>query len=289
MERSFRGHFRSILLAVVGVFAALSFSGKANIFQGARLSDANMGAYPYSAIGRLFLKRPNGAEAICTATLVAKDLILTAAHCIIDDDQAALAKKEEGRGLPRRDIKQQGRFSFQPALTGGRSAEEVELGRFWISSEYAGTNRERDWAVIEIRQPIGERYGWLGVLDVPLEKNFGRREFSFVGYGNQWRGGDTPSLEKDCSFREKIAGLPLYLHDCSTSRGASGGPIFFRDSAGKHYVAAIDVSSRRPSDADLVGVPYSAEVANIAVPSATFLAKVLELASASPAARASIR
>lgn len=37
--------------------------------------------YPWSAIGRIEI----GNQGICSATLIANDLILTAAHCLIDE------------------------------------------------------------------------------------------------------------------------------------------------------------------------------------------------------------
>ncbi|OGT02954.1 MAG: hypothetical protein A2143_02050 [Gallionellales bacterium RBG_16_57_15] len=38
--------------------------------------------YPYRATGKLYFKKPNGASYVCSASLIKKGLIVTAAHCV---------------------------------------------------------------------------------------------------------------------------------------------------------------------------------------------------------------
>ncbi|MDZ8033882.1 trypsin-like serine peptidase [Nostoc sp. DedSLP04] len=54
--------------------------------------------YPWSAIGRVEYTKANGKSYYCTGTLIADDIVLTNAHCVIDSETHQLSK--ELRFLP---------------------------------------------------------------------------------------------------------------------------------------------------------------------------------------------
>lgn len=174
--------------------------------------------WPWAAIGRL-----NRGSAYCTATLVAADAVLTAAHCLHDLRRGAAVKAHE--------------LHF---LAGYRKGEYLAhgIGR----SMEMGTDAPRaarlprepqavlaavadDWAIIRLQQP-------LPVRPIPLASSAGsgpavdEAPLMRAGYGQ-----DRPhmlSLHDGCRVLQRFADFPVLLTDCDATRGESGSPLLQR-------------------------------------------------------------
>jgi V8-like Glu-specific endopeptidase len=191
--------------------------------------------YPWSAIGRVQGTETNGQSYHCTGSLIADNLVLTNAHCVIDPETGELSKKIE----------------FMPNVIDGKyediaQVEEVIYGTDFKQSKKITPN---DWAIMKINQPLGRKYGHLGWKSIPtatLVKN--PKSLFFVGYSGDFPTekyqkyfsagpGFTASYEAGCSIVKEEEGF--LLHDCATAGGSSGGAIIAAIN-GEPYIVALN-------------------------------------------------
>lgn len=234
-----RPFFVLVLLAA----NAASFGQTWNVFGADDRVALTSTRYPWRTIGKI--------DSGCTATLVGKNLALTAAHCVL-----------EGGSL---------RYigNFRPNYIDGMSADSSWVKRVWWGTRYPDSNRGDDWAILQLDDNLGDTYGWMGVASES------RTYVTMAGYSGDFKGGQTAGVHVDCRFRDTLGSF--WLHDCDTSRGSSGGPMFYLngDSA---TIVAINVAERRNGgDSSLFLDWYETDHANIAVPASAFLSKLREL------------
>lgn len=228
-----------------------------NVFAGDRRQIVIPRDRPWSAIGKLL--GPSGTS-YCTASLVGPDTILTAAHCIMDEE------KHE---------RIEGRYVFVPSMTGDEAEPSSPVLRFWWGTKDPVNHRGDDWAIGRLESPLGKSFGWFGVQELDLSSYLEKPLFYLAGYSIDFFEGDYASWENQCGFTNTVPD-GTFLHDCDMRSGASGGPIFYfpdrRDPRGAMIVAINvaqrpEASGRFPSN----GTPYKDEIGNIAVPDSAFL------------------
>ncbi len=237
---------------LLGSFAFLSTISRAandldfNVFGKDDRKEVTSTAYPWKAVGRL--------STGCTGTLVGADLVVTAAHCVLEGKTGKLTPWLT---------------SFTPnQMTDGKN-ESFTIKHVWWGTSDPDANRAHDWALIRLDKRAGDTYGWLGVED--SRPNW----VTLVGYSGDFRGGMTAGTHQDCRLRDYKYGM--YYHDCDATRGSSGGPIFYTNKNG-NYIVAINVAEfRNGGETSLYPSQYSESVANIAIPARTFLSKLKEL------------
>lgn len=212
--------------------------------------------YPWTTIGRVV--SPNGGA--CTGTLVAKDLVLTAAHCIIDPDTKAPYA---------------GNFQFQPNFKNGTAVETYSVSHLWWGTNDPDQFRRADWAIIRIDGDPGSRFGGLGVASTTVE-NF-PAVLTVAGYSSNFMNGMTAGIHHNCTTKKKDTVNKLISHDCDTSRGSSGGPVL-RMLDNKLTVYGINVAERRQGgEESLYRGVYDEDYANIAIPTVDAAAKLREI------------
>lgn len=194
--------------------------------------------YPWSTIGRVQGTTADANSYHCTGALIAEDIILTNAHCVIDPENGKLSQ----------------RIQFLPNVIDGQVQDTRDVAE--VVDVVYGTNFKdgakldaNDWAVMKINKPLGRKYGYLGVKSVAsstLVRN--QKKYFFVGYSGDFPGakyqqyftagaGWTASFQAGCSILKEEANF--LLHDCDTAGGSSGGPIIALVD-GEPYVIALN-------------------------------------------------
>lgn len=191
--------------------------------------------YPWSAIGRVQGTETNGQRYHCTGSLIAENLVLTNAHCVIDPETGELSKQIE----------------FMPNVIDGKYEDIAQVEEVIYGTDFKQSNKitPNDWAIMKINQPLGRKYGHLGWKSIPtatLVKN--PKSLFFVGYSGDFPTqrfqkyfsagpGFTASYEAGCSIVDENEGF--LLHDCSTAAGSSGGAIIAAIN-GEPYIVALN-------------------------------------------------
>lgn len=198
--------------------------------------DRNEQALPWKAVGRL----ENGAG-YCTATLIAPDLVLSAAHCVFDAQGEALAPS---------------RLKFRAGFRNGTAEAERHVVQIALPEAYA--YKSDDWirriandvVLLRLDQAIPTHV----ISPFKIEQRaLERSEVSVVSYG---RGRDSlPSLQQRCSVLRSYKGM--FLMDCDTTYGSSGAPVFRRDGTQIRIASVISgyVSIRGTRHTTAVALP----------------------------------
>ncbi|MDX2254982.1 MAG: trypsin-like peptidase domain-containing protein [Pseudanabaenaceae cyanobacterium bins.39] len=180
-------------------------------------------AYPWSTVGKIVMITKDGKEASCTGTLIGKSLVLTNAHCVYD--RKVLFPK----------------IFFLPNLVNGRLRTKNDVAvvtKVWSGTNDPATYAADDWAILQINQPLGEKYGFLRWRSVPLAllQRYQKR-LSVAGYSGDYP--DPKSFQELSAGRGYTAGVHLncsvlgeregmLVHDCDTNPGASGSALISR-------------------------------------------------------------
>jgi V8-like Glu-specific endopeptidase len=243
----------SLASALFACSEAPAYAFHENVFQNDSRQPLIAETAPWSAIGKLV--SPEGTY--CTATLVARNLILTAAHCIM----------KNGAYIPRA-------YTFVPRYSHGGDSKST-INHFWWGTTDPENWRGQDWAIARLDTALGDTYGWMGVRNSEASELMMLNKNYYMGaYNEDYQKGEIATWEKGFHFRGNISSEGYLLHDADMSRGASGAAIFAFDDALKpdsNHVVAISVAEFRDGGSkSLVGVPYTDGHANIAVPSSAF-------------------
>ena len=174
-------------------------------------------AFPWVVIGQLDFN-VGGA---CTAALIAEDVLVTAAHCLVEDGVV------DARGV----------FTTGAGRDGGPLQANVVayfVDPLWKPELTPGVEKTNglDWALVRIDRPLGAELGYLGVriIDGPVD--------AIHQAGYSWDTGDALSGHLGCRVITVFDNSTL-SHDCDTTRGDSGSPLMVRDGE-QYFVIATD-------------------------------------------------
>lgn len=190
---------------------------------------------------RFMGKYTNSGDERCTATLVARDVIVTAAHCVHVGDQLNPAG------------------TFEPEA-GGQSARvtayiinpQFNYQRFNTTDEIDGM----DWALLRLDRPLGATLGFAGVRVITGSGREAARAASLYQAGYSWDTGDTLSANVGCHIVDAFSDN-TFAHECDTTRGDSGSAFLVRN--GNSYdVIGVDSNFRSNPNGPFIYIAVSA-------------------------------
>jgi V8-like Glu-specific endopeptidase len=193
------------ILAGIAIFAALATSVAADgALRPLVTADDSRG---FEAIGRIDL----GGMSFCTGTLIADDLVLTAAHCLFDPET-----------FGQRDVS---RMEFLAGWRNGRALAYRNVRRAIVHPRYVfqgngeGASRvANDIALLELDRPIrGNGIHPFGIAAKPRKGD----EVGVVSYAVHRE--ERPSLERSCDVLARPS--EMLVISCTVDFGASGAPI----------------------------------------------------------------
>ncbi|WP_404783555.1 trypsin-like serine peptidase [Altericista sp. CCNU0014] len=209
-------------------------------------------AYPWSAIGRIEISTATEGYT-CTGTLIGLDIVLTNAHCLMDEQtKQPMIPKNASPDNPAQ-------IKFSPSMIRGTALDTARVIDYRYGTKDPYTNPGDDWAILKLDQPLGARYGYLGWRNLnfanPKIRQATRDRLTLVGYARDFptarnteygTGGETAGMNQTCSIEGLVAqkGLKgVLLHRCDSNPGTSGGPIFAQFSNGNYYIVGLHSGS----------------------------------------------
>lgn len=173
--------------------------------------------FPFSAVGQLsrsgLKDRIKGAGS-CTASLISPDLILTNAHCVVEDGEIALVDAVFSLQF---DERKKIRSPYQARIT-----EVVDIGTKTLFLEQ---DSYLDWAILRLDRKLGHLVGWFAVRDLSFEQINTlqkTKEIHMAGYGKDRM---QAVHRQTCKIKSMLR--YDFVHNCTGSQGSSGSPIFF--------------------------------------------------------------
>jgi len=192
----------------------------------------------WSAVGRLNVT----GQGYCTATLIAPDIVLTAAHCLFD--------RQTGQPVDP------SRIEFLAGWRNGRAAAYRGVRQFVIHPDYRYAARTEvggmasDLALIELDRPIRNTT----VHPYPVtDLLYASGEVGVVSYAADRA--EAASLQEVCTVLGIDAGL--FIMSCDIDFGSSGAPVFLMSPEGPRIVSVVSAKADLAGEKVAIGATLS--------------------------------
>ncbi|EPX81657.1 trypsin-like serine peptidase [Litoreibacter arenae] len=188
----------------------------------------------WQGVGRINL----GRSGFCTGTLIAPDLVLTAAHCFYDNSGKRTADTE---------------IEFLAGWQNGRASAYRKAKRSVIHPDYVFKGRGNvdkvasDLALIQLDQPI--KHPSILPFDTATQVDRGQ-QVQVVSYAKDRA--DAPSIQETCSVLARDPGV--YVTSCDVDFGSSGAPIFAMQNGAPVILSVVSAKAEWRSQKVALGV-----------------------------------
>ncbi|MFY0692453.1 MAG: trypsin-like serine protease [Paracoccaceae bacterium] len=178
----------------------------------------------WQGVGRVNL----GQRGFCTGTLIAPEIVLTAAHCFFD--------KHSGERVRDRDIE------FLAGLRSGRASAYRKVKRAILHPDYVYGSADKtervaaDLALIELDRPI--RNSAIRPFATTLNARLGQ-QVQVVSYALDRA--EAPSIQKTCHVIGGRSGV--YVTSCDVDFGASGAPVFVLEDGQPRVMSVVSAKA----------------------------------------------
>ena len=195
-------------------------------------------AYPWSAIGKLF----NEAGGSCTGAIIARDKILTAAHCIYNE--------RTRRFLPASSL------HFMVGYRSGQAAVHARVASYETGAGYDPLRwietMDSDWVILTLTENLPEEIAPLKLRQAAAPSG---TKAIIAGYPQDRA--HKMTADRDCELG--AGGGRMMLHTCRGMRGYSGAPILVSGADDEIQIAGIHVAMS-PSNGTprMIAVPAQA-------------------------------
>ncbi|WP_420010860.1 trypsin-like serine peptidase [Tateyamaria sp.] len=172
-----------------------------------RTLDTDYAAASWKAVGRIDF----GRSAFCSGTLISRDLVLTAAHCLYRPGTRDL--------WPTENIRFSAGLRDGDAQAVRKASDAAAHAGFDPTGPLTAVNVAHDVALIRLSEPIS-------TFEVPPfavhSDRIAQGPVSIVSYG---RGRETAqSRQKECQMLHRVGDAMIF--DCDVTHGSSGAPVF---------------------------------------------------------------
>jgi V8-like Glu-specific endopeptidase len=209
-----------------------------NIFdKDGRQQVTDPGAYPYSTVGLL-----RWGDATCTATLVAANIVLTAADCVL---------------TPGGELRGNTMGSAEFSLPQARGIQKTSITRVHKQADFWTKWTRNSYVLVELADDLGTA---IGLLRLPRANTFAQdvpMNVQLVGYGHDGAAGECFQLCK-VHFPSEVGGPDEMLHhDCDVSDERSpGSPMLIRSTNLDTYIVGIHTNAIGDDELDQATKTY---------------------------------